>query len=117
MLYKDYTKEIIGFKDVKVTFGEIEGNNLHIHIEMQRRIHKCPRCAHETNKIHDYRIQKIKDIPSFGNYTYIHLRKRRYISATKSKSLNETPMESEISKDSETGYFMLWLECTHKNGR
>ena len=92
MLYKDYTKEIIGFKDVKVTYGEIEGNNLHIHIEMQRRIHKCPRCAHETNKIHDYRIQKIKDIPSFGNYTYIHLRKRRYICPNcKKKFYEEVP--------------------------
>lgn len=33
----------------------------------------------ETDKNHDYRKQKIKDIPAFGKYTYLILRKRRYI--------------------------------------
>ncbi|HBL83958.1 MAG TPA: hypothetical protein DDZ99_03415 [Clostridiales bacterium] len=31
-----------------------------------------------TNTIHDYRTQKIKDIPAFGEFVVIKLRKRRY---------------------------------------
>lgn len=31
-----------------------------------------------TDKIHDYREQVIKDIPAFGKFVFIHLKKRRY---------------------------------------
>lgn len=79
MLYKDYTQELIGFKDVTITLVERKENFLHIHMKMHRKIHKCPRCGKDTNKIHDYRTQRIKDISSFGNFTLIHLRKRRYV--------------------------------------
>ncbi|NLW03179.1 MAG: ISL3 family transposase [Clostridiaceae bacterium] len=79
MLYKDYTQELIGFKDATVTFVERKDNSLHIHMIMKRKVHKCPRCGNDTDKIHDYRIQRIKDISSFGNYTIIHLRERRYV--------------------------------------
>jgi len=79
MLYEDYIQELIGFKDVIVKLVERKENCLHIHMLMNRKIHKCPRCSKNTNKIHDYRTQRIKDISSFGNYTFIHLKKRRYI--------------------------------------
>jgi len=79
MLYKDYTKELIGFKDVTVTLVERKDNLLHIHMMMNRKVHNCPSCGKPTDKIHDYRTQQVKDISSFGSYTFIHLRKRRYI--------------------------------------
>lgn len=40
---------------------------------------KCPCCNTSTDKIHDYRKQRIKDIPAFGKFTTIVLRKRRYV--------------------------------------
>ena len=40
--------------------------------------HKCPRCNNQTAKVHDYRIQKIKDIPFQGKSCTLHLKKRRY---------------------------------------
>ena len=40
MLYKDYTQELIGFKDVTVTFVERKENYLHIHMMMNRKLHK-----------------------------------------------------------------------------
>ena len=79
MLYKDYTREFIGFEDVIVTFAERKDNQFHIHMKMKRKAHECPRCGRITEKIHDYREQRIKDISSFGSYTFIHLRKRRYV--------------------------------------
>ena len=79
MLYKDYTKELIGFKDATVTLVERKDNHLYIHMMMNRKVHNCPRCGKPTDKIHDYRTQRIKDISSFGSYTFIYLRKRRYV--------------------------------------
>ena len=46
---------------------------------MEQRIHKCPRCSTYTSKVHDYRVQKVKDIPTFGQQTILHVRKRRHV--------------------------------------
>ena len=48
-------------------------------VEMIRMPHKCLCCGTMTNRIHDYRLQKIKDLPSFGNKINLLLRKRRYV--------------------------------------
>lgn len=46
---------------------------------MKRKACKCPVCSAETDKIHDYRTQIIKDIPIKGKKVFI---------LTKSKFLN-----------------------------
>ena len=79
MLYTNYIKELIGLEDAIVTFHDIKEKQIDIHLIMPRRIHSCPRCNSSTDKIHDYRIQRIKDISAFGCYTYLLLRKRRYV--------------------------------------
>lgn len=79
MLYTNYMREIIGLKDVIVTSVERKDNQLNISLKMERKIHRCPCCNSSTDKIHDYRVQKIKDIASFGDYTILYLRKRRYV--------------------------------------
>ena len=89
MLYKDYTQELVGLKDVTVTSVQRKENNLHIYMRMQRKTHKCPRCNNDTDKVHDYRTQRIKDISSFGSYTFLHLRKRRYVCPTCNKRFYE----------------------------
>lgn len=79
MLYSNYTEELVGLKDVCINSIKRENNQLHINISMHKRPHKCPRCGEITSKIHDYRIQSIKDIPLLGECTILHLRKRRYV--------------------------------------
>jgi transposase len=79
MLNIDYTQELIGLKDATVTSVERDESSLHIHIKMHRKLHQCPRCHKSTEKVHDYRTQRIKDVSAFGCYTFIHLRKRRYV--------------------------------------
>lgn len=79
MPYQHYTEDLTGLKDIIVTFVEKEENTLHIHLEMEKRIHCCPSCGERTSKVHDYRIQKVKDIPTFGNFTILHLKKRRHV--------------------------------------
>ena len=39
--------------------------------------HRCPACGGLTDRVHDYRMQIIKDVP-LGRTTLLHLRKRRY---------------------------------------
>lgn len=79
MLYEDNSAKLLGLKDVIVKkVWEVEGEQ-QIEIELPRRMHCCPCCGAETDRIHDYRIQRIKDISSFGKNVRLHLRKRRYV--------------------------------------
>lgn len=78
MLYTHCTEELIGLQYLNIT--KIDNNEKEIHIfgQLKRKVHKCPCCGAETDKIHDYREQIIKDIPIYGKNAFIHLQKRRY---------------------------------------
>ena len=77
MLMTDYTAELLNLEDVIITGVENISDQLHIHIELPRKKHICPACGASTDRIHDYRIQTIKDVP-LARDTFLHLRKRRY---------------------------------------
>lgn len=77
MLNQDYTAKLLNLEDVIITKVENISDQLHIHIELPRTEHTCPACGAHTDRIHDYRLQVIKDIPLARN-TFLHLRKRRY---------------------------------------
>ena len=90
MLYSDNTSKLLGLEDVIVkNVVECNGEQ-HIEIELPRRKHSCPCCGAETDRIHDYRKQKIKDISSFGKTVYLHLRKRRYVCESCGKRFYES---------------------------
>ena len=78
MLNQDYTAKILNLEDVIITEVNCTEDQLHISIELPRREHVCPHCAAVTDRVHDYRMQTIKDVP-LGRITYLHLRKRRYV--------------------------------------
>jgi len=40
--------------------------------------HICPHCGLVSTKVHDYRYQLIKDIPSFGKFIFLYFKKPRY---------------------------------------
>ena len=77
MLMTDYTAKILNLEDVIITRVENISDQLHIHIELPRRNHVCPCCGAVTDRVHDYRMQVIKDVP-MARDTFLHLRKRRY---------------------------------------
>ena len=77
MLMSDYTSKLLDLEDVIITKVENISNQLHINIELPRKQHVCPVCGAVTDRIHDYRMQTIKDIP-LARDTFLHLRKRRY---------------------------------------
>ena len=78
MLCENNTAKLLGLEDVIVKKVWEEADQRHIAIELPRRSHRCPVCGAQTDIIHDYREQRIRDIASFGKLTVLHLRKRRY---------------------------------------
>ena len=77
MLNQDYTAKLLNLEDVMITNVENISEELHIYIELPRKEHTCPVCGSVTDRVHDYRMQTIKDVPLTRN-TFLHLRKRRY---------------------------------------
>ena len=77
MLMTDYTSKLLNLEDVIITNVENIADQLHIYLELPRIAHTCPTCGATTDRIHDYRIQTIKDVP-LARDTFLHLRKRRY---------------------------------------
>ena len=78
MLYTYFIEKLTGLQGIIINNIESNEKEVHIHCELERKPHKCPNCGCITDCVHDYRVQVIKDIPSFGKFVYIHLRKRRY---------------------------------------
>jgi len=90
MPYANYTEELLGLKDIIVTGVSQNEKYREINVEMPRKTHICPACGRGTDQVHDYRTQRVKDISSFGQYTILCLRKRRYTCATCGKRFYES---------------------------
>lgn len=78
MLYTYSTEELLGLQDLIIERIESNEKEIHIYGKLERKAHRCPDCSAETDKIHDYREQIIKDIPIYCKKAFIHLQKRRY---------------------------------------
>lgn len=78
MLYSNITEKLLGLKGVTVKKVVQHQTSTEIDIQLVEKTHHCPCCGSETRTVHDYRRQKIKDIPAFGKQLVLYLRKRRY---------------------------------------
>lgn len=78
MFYNNFTEKLLGLQGVIVKNIDFDEKNINIFCSIKRKPHKCPCCGAETDKVHDYREQIIKDIPAFGKDVYVILSKRRY---------------------------------------
>lgn len=78
MLDTYYTKKLLGIQGVEIKNITKNEESYEISIEQPRRKCICPRCGEGTNKIHDYRYQKVKELSAFEKKVILILRKRRY---------------------------------------
>lgn len=78
MLFSDFTQEMLGMQDVKVKKVVQKETEVEICFEMRKKEQVCPCCGAKTNAVHDYRIQKVKDLSCFGKRVEILFQKRRY---------------------------------------
>ncbi|SDI30477.1 Helix-turn-helix domain of transposase family ISL3 [Alteribacillus persepolensis] len=67
-----------GLEELTVTKTEVAADSFHIHVEMERKTHRCPRCEGTMKGVHDYGIQKNQHLKMFERNTYLFYRKRRY---------------------------------------
>lgn len=78
MSYKYFNANVLGFQgNFIISCKKIE-NTREFSIEQERKKCKCPKCGCHTDKIHDYRIQKVKDLDCFECKTVLMVKKRRY---------------------------------------
>lgn len=76
MLYEDNSAKLLGLEEVIIKKVWEEETEKHIEIELPRRLHVCPDCGAETGKIHDYRMQSVKDIassPAWGKIFFVKI--------------------------------------------
>lgn len=89
MLYSDCIEKLLQLEDVIVANIECIDNEMHIHLRMEQRTHKCPYCGQITSKVHDYRTQLVRDVSICGFNTVLHLRKRRHVCPNCGKRFDE----------------------------
>ena len=59
MLNSYYTEKLLGMQGVEVKNIQEKEEVFEISIEQPRRTCTCPHCGEGTNRIHDYRYQRI----------------------------------------------------------
>ena len=78
MSCNNFISKLLDIQDISEYFVENVGEEKHIHLKHIRKKCPCPVCGRLTDKIHDYREQKVKDLSINGKKTYLYIRKRRY---------------------------------------
>ena len=73
-----YIEDLLELKGVRVTNVDNNPKETKITIECPVSTHVCPSCGENTNRVHDYRLQVIKDIPIHTKPTFLVYRRRRY---------------------------------------
>ena len=74
----NFTAKLLELEDIIISDFTSSNTEIHIHFSLPRKACTCPHCLGLTDKVHDYRISIIKDLPLMGKHTFLHYRKRRY---------------------------------------
>lgn len=89
MLELDCKEILLGIQEAEKIKAEKKEGKLYIRFQLKRKKHKCPSCGSLTDKIHDYRIQNIRDLRSFDTPVVLVYRRRRYVCTKCSKRFSE----------------------------
>ncbi len=79
MLNSYYTEKLLGMQGVEIKNITEKEEVFEISIEQPQKMCTCPHCGERTKRIHDYRYQRIKELPAFEKKVVLILRKRRYV--------------------------------------
>ena len=89
MLQENIITKLIDIQGADVTDIVETDENIHVYLGIKRRVQSCPHCHSVTDKIHDYRTQRVKDISIREKPVILVYRKRRYKCPCCSKSFYE----------------------------
>jgi len=85
----------------------------HIHLEKERNPHVCPSCESVTDKVHDYRTQKVQHTKIFSRDTVIFYRKRRYACACGKRFYEKNQLVERYQRQSNEFKQALSVELIH----
>ncbi|WP_342558696.1 ISL3 family transposase [Metasolibacillus sp. FSL K6-0083] len=77
-MYMNFIMNIPGLKGVIIEKVEELGERTCLYVSLPKKPHCCPNCGETTQKIHDYRMQKVKHLKWFERLTCLFYRRRRY---------------------------------------
>lgn len=73
-MHSNCTKNPLNLEDVLIK-NVVHGNqHVTVFIETNPSLQTCPSCGNHTTHIHDYRYQKVKDLPFQMKNTYLILK-------------------------------------------
>ncbi|MGM8211266.1 ISL3 family transposase [Virgibacillus sp. W0430] len=104
-----------GFKGIIIKEAvEVKGN-YHLHVEMERRAHHCPaeECGQMTEKVHDYRVQKIQHMKIFARPATVYYRKRRYVCDCGKRFFEENELVDRYQRQSREFKQTMAIELIH----
>lgn len=78
-MHSNCTNNLLNLEDVFIKKVTQSDHSVKIYIETKPTVQTCTHCGNQTKRIHDYRLQLIKDLPFQLKHTYLVLRKRRYL--------------------------------------
>ena len=90
MSTSDNIINLLELEDVSITKTESTQEANLLYLEVPLHPHRCPSCGTLTHTVHDYRTQKVLDLPLYGKCTYLLYRKRRYRCPNCGKRFAET---------------------------
>ena len=79
MFQQNLITNLLGIANVFVDKIENNSTSIQIYLSTPKKSQVCPCCGQTTKYIHDYRTQKIRDIPFQSKETFLFLRKRHYV--------------------------------------
>ena len=89
MLYYHFIKSLLKLPEQFSVSIQESANHPVIIVTQQRTTQLCPSCGTSTNLVHDYRAQKVRDIPLQQEAFSLVFRKRRYVCPHCSKRFYE----------------------------
>jgi len=99
----NFNMTLPGLKGTKITAVEERESGMVIHLEMPRKPHTCPSCGQLTEKIHDYRLQKVKHLKWFERPTFLFYKRRRYVCACGKRFAEKAPFLERYQRFSKEG--------------
>lgn len=111
----NYIEKLFSLEEKSVKELEIYPDYCLIHLEFSRKSQHCPNCNQITDKIKDFRSQKILLDSLNGKPTYALVNKRRYICPHCARSFYEmTGFSSKYQRRSRSQFAHIIHECSQK---
>lgn len=90
MPHTDYISKLLDIEGINIIDLNYDEETIVLAFKLHRRPHVCPDCGGITDEVHDYRKQRVKDIPAFGKKLLWLYSKRRYRCPCCNKRFYET---------------------------